>query len=189
MVAIMSTQDVPTAAASDNEIGKLTTSMSNVGIIPEGSTESGTAIGGKGKGIMRQQGEEDEAENIQDTANVTFSSTLPTQILTEPYQPGESSQAPATTTSTSVSEIVPVLCHYEFREVPGPVGNDVRTHGIFAIQDLRAGTRTIHEAPLIALPAQDNDIINLMSAYRGLTADSNTRFAPSLSSAITLLTA
>ncbi|KAJ4311179.1 hypothetical protein N0V94_008089, partial [Neodidymelliopsis sp. IMI 364377] len=72
---------------------------------------------------------------------------------------------------------VPVLPHYELRDVPN-TGHDNNSNdsGLFATQDIRKGTRIISEQPLFTLPSPGDQLPGLMTAYHNLPASEQARF-------------
>ncbi|KAJ4369334.1 hypothetical protein N0V86_009165 [Didymella sp. IMI 355093] len=65
---------------------------------------------------------------------------------------------------------VPLLAHYELRELPS-VDDDEHDNdeGLFATQKIEAGTRIISERPLFTLPAPGDQVPQLMTAYENLS--------------------
>ncbi|KAF1917483.1 hypothetical protein BDU57DRAFT_528101 [Ampelomyces quisqualis] len=168
----MSDVSIGSGRAVENEAADHSESSTKLAEKKKSRADRRRVVKGKGKEVMQQQDEEDEADDVQDSASVASSSTLSagtvaTQILDEPYQPGKSSQ-PRVSTTSPVMDTVPVLPHYEHRQVPDPVGNAFPRHGIFATQDIAAGTRIIYEAPLLAFPSLRSDPTVLMPAFRAL---------------------
>lgn len=66
---------------------------------------------------------------------------------------------------------VPVLPHYELRQLPSVNDNDNKDdndEGLFATQKIDAGIRIISEQPLFTLPAPGDQVPQLMEAYANL---------------------
>ncbi|KAF2629304.1 hypothetical protein BU25DRAFT_19388 [Macroventuria anomochaeta] len=66
---------------------------------------------------------------------------------------------------------VPVLAHYELRELPSAGENeddDDNDQGLFAFKKIEQGTRIISERPLFTLPAPGDQLHDLMPAYHNL---------------------
>lgn len=111
----------------------------------------------------------DEAgwEDVNGNRTTSPPSDLDT-VATEPLPQFRFGRALPQTSRGSYIE-VPVLAHYELRELPD-VGDDEgdNDEGIFATQKIEAGTRIISEQPLSTLPAPGDQVSQLMAAYGNL---------------------
>ena len=97
-------------------------------------------------------------------------------LATEPLPPQiEPKRALPRLPAVSAVE-VPVLAHYELREVSrvngGKKDND---QGLFATQVIKQGTRIISERPILTLTAPGDQLDGLMSAYERLPKADQTR--------------
>ncbi|KAJ4338325.1 hypothetical protein N0V87_004093 [Didymella glomerata] len=107
-------------------------------------------------------------EEVNGTGTISPPSDTDT-IATEPLPQFRFGRTLPQTPGGSYIE-APVSAHYELRELPS-VGDDEddNDEGLFATQDIGAGTRIISEQPLFTLPAPGDQVPQLMAAYENLS--------------------
>lgn len=116
-----------------------------------------------------------QAESVGEVEceEVGFNNTSPPSdtdtIATEPLPSLQLGCEPPPQSPKGSHVHVPVLAHYELRELPSADEDEINDGGLFATQKIEAGTRIVSEQPLLTLPTPGDSVPQLMAAYGNLS--------------------